>query len=159
MARRSTVDHHRARQAIEEALARGTPVRLVAERFGLAKSSVQRHKERMARVMAGAPTAGETGADELLAKVRRLQGEAEAILEKSRRAGDDKTALAAIKEARSGLELLAKMVGELQTGTSVNITVSTQWIELRADLMTALEPFPEARVAVMHALEGHESGD
>ena len=154
-----TIDRHGRRDDVEAAIARGTPVRTIADEFGLSKSAVQRHKDAMVQRMASAPTAGSTNADELLAKVRSLQEEAEGILAKSKRAGDHKTALSAIKEARSNLELLAKMLGELQTGTTVNITVSNQWITLRADLMRALQPFPEARVAVMHALENHEPSE
>lgn len=155
-ARASTVDAHKHREEIETAIARGTPVRAVADQFGLSKSAVHRHKSVMVERMSGAPTAGETSADELLQKLRTLQGEAEGILARAKRAGNHRDALGAIKESRSIIELLAKMLGELQSGTTVNITVSNQWVALRADLMTALEPFPEARVAVMHALEDHE---
>ncbi len=158
-ASQTTITTHPKRREVEEALARGMPVRQVAEAFRLSKSAVHRHKDRMVAEMAGAPTAANTNADDLLAKVRGLQSEAEGILAKSKSAGDHKTALLAIKEARSNLELLAKMLGELQTGTTVNITVSNQWIALRADLMGALQPFPEARVAVMHALENHEPSE
>lgn len=156
MSARSTVEEHQERAEIEVMLARGVPVRKIAEDFGLTKSAVHRHKARMVEQMAAAPTAKDTNADELLGKLRILQGEAEAILGKARKAGDHRNALAAIKESRSIVELLAKMLGEIQTGTTLNITISNQWIALRADLMTALEPYPEARVAVMHALEDHE---
>lgn len=156
MAARSTVDRHKARQAIEESLARGVAVRVIAEQYGLAKSSVQRHKDRMVARMATAPNSGDTSADELLDRLRALQAEAEGVLAKAKRAGNYRDALGAIRESRAIVELLAKMHGELQVGTIVNITVSTQWIQLRADLMSALNPFPEARVAVLHALEPHE---
>lgn len=155
----SSIERHNRRDEIEAAIARGTPVRSVAEGFGVSKSSVQRHKDAMVSKMAAAPTAGTTSADELLTKLRGLQSEAEGILARAKRDGNHRDALGAIKESRSIIELLAKMLGELQTGTTVNITVSHQWIALRADLMLALEPFPEARVSVMHALESHEPGD
>lgn len=151
-----SIDTHKRREEIEAAIARGVPVRTIAEDFGLSKSAVQRHKDAMVARMAGAPAAQSTDADELLERVLELQEEAIGILAKAKRAGDHRTALAAIKEARSTTELLAKMRGELQTGTTINITVSNAWIALRADLMRALQPHPEARVAVMHALENHE---
>lgn len=150
------MDAHRKREEIEAAIARGVPVRAIGDEYGLAKSSVQRHKERMVARMAGAPSAKDTTAEDLLEQLRGLQGEAEGILARAKRDGNHRDALGAIKESRSLIELLAKLVGELQTGTTVNITVSTQWVSLRADLMGALAPFPEARVAVLHALEAHE---
>lgn len=154
-----SVDRHRSRDAIEAAIARGKSVRAIADQFGVSKSTIQRHKDRMAARMASAPSAEHTGSEELLAKVRNLHTEAEAILTKSKQAGDHKTALSAIREARSNLELLAKMLGELQSGTNVNVVVSNQWVELRADLIGALRPFPDALIAVMHALENHDPSD
>ena len=47
----------------------------------------------------------------MLDQVRGLQGKALAILTKAEAAGDLRTALGAIREARSSLELLAKMLG------------------------------------------------
>lgn len=152
----TTVTRHRKRAEIEAALAKGAPVRRIAARFGLSKSAAHRHKERMALEMAAAPSAKDTTAEELLGKLGSLQGEAEGILAKAKRDGNHRAALGAIKESRSIIELLARMLGELQTGTTVNITVSNQRIALRADLMMALAPYPEARVAVMHALEDHK---
>lgn len=154
-----SIDRHRRREEIEAAMLRGVPVRTIAENYGLSKSAVQRHKDAMAARMAGAPIAQTTDADELIEQVLGLQEEAIGILGKAKREGNHKTALAAIKEARSTTELLAKMRGELQSGTTVNIVVSNQWIALRADLMHALQPYPEARVAVMHALENHEPSE
>ena len=155
----STVTTHAKRQEIETALAKGAPVRQVADAFGLSKSAVHRHKERMVAELAGARSAKDTSADELLSKLRVLQGEAENILARAKKVGNHRDALGAIKESRAIVELLAKMFGEIQTGTTVNITVSNQWVALRADLMGALAPYPEARVAVMRALEGHEPSE
>lgn len=54
------------------------------------------------------------------------------------------------------VELLAKLLGELQQEGTVNITLSAEWIELRTVVLRALAPFPDARLAVYHALgDGH----
>jgi len=61
-----------------------------------------------------AQEAGEVArADNLLGQVRDLQARALAILSQAEAAGDLKTALHAIREARGTLELLAKMLCEV----------------------------------------------
>ena len=93
-------------------------------------------------------------ADTLLDQVKGLQGRAYALLDKAEEAGELKTALSAIREARGNLELLAKLLGELDERPVVNLNVSPEWLELRAVSVTALEPHPEAMGAVVGALEG-----
>ena len=46
------------------------------------------------------------------------------------------------------IELLAKLTGELDDKPEVNIVLSPQWLTIRGAILEALEPFPEARVAV-----------
>ncbi len=50
------------------------------------------------------------------------------------------------------LELLAKLLGELQEGQTVNILVLPEWHALRAKILEALGPYPQARIAVAEAL-------
>jgi hypothetical protein len=97
-------------------------------------------------------------ADDLLDQVRNLQGHALDILERAEKAGDLRTALAAISQARGNLELLGKLAGELDERPLVNLTVSPQWLELRAVIVGALEPHPAAHRAVLRALEGVGDG-
>ena len=97
-------------------------------------------------------------ADTLLDQVKDLQGRAYTILDKAEEAGELKTALSAIREARGNLELLAKLLGELDERPVVNLNVSSEWLELRAVIVTALAPHPEAMSAVVRALEGTEGG-
>ena len=103
-------------------------------------------------------------ADDLLAQVRSLQGRALAILDRAEKAGDLRTALGAIREARGNLELLAKLLGELNDAPQVNILVNPEWVSVRGVLLGALGPYPDARAAVAGALaslgaaNGHHSG-
>ena len=50
-------------------------------------------------------------ADDFLAQVKGLQSKALGILEEAERAGDLRTAVAAVREARGNLELPAKLLG------------------------------------------------
>jgi len=97
-------------------------------------------------------------ADDLLDQVRQLQTHALDILERAEKTGDLRTALAAISQARGNLELLSKLAGELDERPMVNLNISPQWLELRAMIVGALEPYSEARGAVLRALESADDG-
>jgi len=76
------------------------------------------------------------------------------ILEAAQDSGDLKTALLGIREARSCLELCMKAEGQIDDRPQINITINPQWIELRTVIITALDPFPQAREAMINAIRG-----
>jgi hypothetical protein len=160
MPRRCTVCDHPKRHSIDEALVTGAPYRSVAKRFELSESAIYRHKtEHLPAHLLKAREAEEVAqADELLDQVRYLQGRALEILERAEKAGDLRTALAAISQARGNLELLGKLAGELDERSVVNLNVSPEWLELRAVIVGALEPHPAAHRAVLRALESEGNG-
>jgi len=94
---------------------------------------------------------GDLGND-TLAEVRDLKVKAVKILDTAEGAGDLKTALLGIREARGCLELMFKAEGRIQERPQVNILINPQWIELRTLIVKALEPYPEAKRAVVNAL-------
>jgi hypothetical protein len=156
MPRRCTVCDHPERHGIDEALVTGAPYRSVAKRFELSESAVYRHKAEHlpAQLLKARGVEEAARADDLLDQVRHLQTHALDILERAESAGDLRTALAAISQARGNLELLGKLAGELDEHPVVNLTVSPQWLELRTVIVGALEPHPAAHRAVLRALEG-----
>jgi hypothetical protein len=160
MPRRCTVCDHPESHSIDEALVGGAPYRSVAKQFELSESAVYRHKtEHLPAHLLKAREAEETArADDLLDQVRYLQAHALDILERAEKAGDLRIALAAISQARGNLELLGKLAGELDERPVVNLTVSPEWLELRAVIVGALEPHPAAHGAVLRALESVGNG-
>jgi hypothetical protein len=102
MPRRCTVCDHPESHSIDETLVTGSPYRSVAKRFGLSESSVYRHKtEHLPAHLLKAKEAEEVAqADDLIEQVRSLQAHALDILERAEKAGDLRTALAAISQAR-----------------------------------------------------------
>jgi hypothetical protein len=115
---------------------------------------VYRHKlEHLPVHLVKAQDAAEVAqADNLLGQVKSLQARALTILDKAEASGDLRTALSAIREARGNLELLAKLLGELQQEGTVNVLVAPEWLTLRSTIVTVLEPYPQAREAVLEAL-------
>ena len=160
MPRRCTVCDHPERHSIDEALVTGAPYRSVAKQFELSESAVYRHKtEHLPACLLKAREIEEVAkADDLLDQVRDLQAHAIDILERAEKAGDLRTALAAISQARGNLELLGKLAGELDERPVVNLNVSAEWLELRAIIVGALEPHPAAHRAVLSALESEGNG-
>jgi hypothetical protein len=158
--RRCTACDHSERNGIDEALVTGAPYRSVAKRFELSESAVYRHKtEHLPSHLLKAREAEEAAsADDLLDQVRNLQAHAHNILERAEKAGDLRTALAAISQARGNLELLGKLAGELDERPVVNLNVSPQWLELRTVIVGALEPHPATHTAVLRALESVGNG-
>jgi hypothetical protein len=158
--RTCTVCVHDSRVEIDRALVAGEAFRNIAERFGTSATALHRHKgEHLPAKLLMAQQAEEVAqADSLLDQVGDLQRRAYGILDKAEGAGDLRTALGAIREARGNLELLAKLLGELDERRVVNLNVSPEWLELRAVIVGALEPHPDARGAVLRALEGGGSG-
>jgi hypothetical protein len=161
MPRRCTVCDHSERHSIDEALVSGAPYRSVAKRYGLSESAVYRHKvDHLPAHLLKAREAEEAArADDLLEQVRNLQTHALDILECAEKAGDLRTALAAISQARGNLELLGKLAGELDERPVVNVLLSPQWVMIRSTMLEALSAYPEARAAVAESLlELEESG-
>jgi transposase-like protein len=151
---------HPESHGIDEALVTGAPYRSVARRFELSESAVYRHKtEHLPAHLLKARVAEEAArADDLLEQVRHLQAHALDILERAEKTGDLRTALAAISQARGNLELLGKLAGELDERPVVNLNISSEWLELRAVIVGALEPHPAAHTAVLRALESVDDG-
>lgn len=157
MARPCTVCTHPDLEAINTALLEGSDsLRVIAERFGLSQTSCQRHKKthiptQMAKVIAAQESKEVAHAGSLFDQVEELRRKSLELLDKAERAGDFRTALSGVREARACIELLLEVQGELERGTSVHVH-SGQVLQLQQVVVEALKPFPEARIAAAKAL-------
>jgi hypothetical protein len=159
--RTCSICSHDRREELDEALVAGESTAKIAGRYRtIDERALRRHRSNhLPSHLAKAREAEEVAnADELLEQVRELQARALTILDKAEEAGELATALRAIREARGNLELLGKLAGELQDGPTVNLYLSPEWLELRALIVAAVEPFPEARGSILRALEGAGTG-
>ncbi len=161
MSRSCTVCAHPRREEIDRALVEGVSAAEISGRYRtVGERAVRRHRSNHppAKLVMAEKAAQVAEADDLLEQVGDLQRRALAILDKAEEVGELKTALSAIRETRGNLELLAKLLGELDERPVVNLNVSPEWLELRTVIVTALGPHPEALGAVVGALEGAEGG-
>ena len=161
MARTCTVCAHADRATIDRALVQGTALRDIAERSGTSATALHRHKaEHLPVLLTKAQDAEEIAdADRLLAELRALQTRTLAILGKAERSDRLGVALMAIGEARRNLELLAKLLGQLDERPQLNVLVMPEWLAVRTALLGALAPYPEARTAVAARLLALEAAD
>jgi hypothetical protein len=149
--RACTVCTHPELEAINRALVEGTPNRRIASHHDVTERAVRNHKaSHLPATLVKAQEAEEIAeADGLLSHVKDLQTRALSILDKAEAADELRTALGAIREARGNLELLAKLLGELDERPQVNILIAP---EIRDVIVQALRPYPEARQSVANAL-------
>jgi hypothetical protein len=156
VSRTCTICSHALRDDIDAALVAGESYRNLAKRFGTSPAARYRYKaDHLPVHLAKAKEAEEVSkADNLLERVQSLQSRTLSILDKAEDAGELRTALAAIREARSNVELLAKLLGELDERPQVNVVLIDP--QVRDAIVRALAPYGEARLAVSNALESFE---
>ena len=153
MAKQCTVCAHAEAGTINEQLITGVPLDRLSKAHGLTISSLQRHKKHIPSQLSKSQDAQKVAAaDSLMGRVSALNAKAEDIYSKALRAENLNAAIAAIRELRGITELYAKITGELQAQTVNNIIIAPEWVSLRSVILVALEPYPEARRAVIEAV-------
>ena len=161
MPRRCSICHHQGLEGINRALVEGIAFPVLVAKYRVSKDALSRHKaNHLPATLVKAQEAREVArADDLLDEVRSLQARALTILDRAERVGDLRTALRAIKEARGNLELLAKLMGQIDERPQVLLHLSQEWLELRATIVGALEGHQEAKEAVLNVLEAGTEED
>ncbi len=151
--------NHPQVKKIDADLGAGVSTYTVAERYGLGRSGVERHRRLHMGQRVVSKYAPKSEADEIRTQVRQLYGVAVDVIKKGQSSGDDRKMLAALKEARPTLKLLADIVGMLERpGVNVGVNVGVNnnsgvpGHEVRAALFRALDRHPEARADVVREL-------
>src|SRR5829696_3248039 len=161
MPRRCSICHHEGLEEINRALVEGIAFPVLVAKYRISKDALSRHKaNHLPATLVKAQEAQEVArADDLLEDVKSLQARALSILNTAEGGGDLRTALGAIREARGNLELLAKLVGQLDARPQVHLHLSPEWLELRTTIVGALEEHREAKEAVLAVLEAGTEAD
>ncbi|MEO5346809.1 MAG: hypothetical protein H7834_10595 [Magnetococcus sp. YQC-9] len=156
MARPCTVCIHKRRNEIDKFLLAGETFCALSRQYALSKDALRRHQTaHIPQAMAKSQEAAEAAhGDDLLSKLRNLEEQAARIARKAEENRNYAAALSGVRELVRIIELLAKLRGELNESTAINLFISTEWVSVQAVIVQALEPFPEARQSVVKALEG-----
>lgn len=129
-----SICEHEKRIEIEASIFAGRSLRAIGRDFGTSKQSVQRHSKHLLEKRAKevkevmvdkAPTT-----DDLLYRVENLVDRFEEIAVAAKEAKDVRAAIAALKEVRGCLDLLARLRGELNAAT-VNVHID-QVVNIKA---------------------------
>ena len=157
MPRTCTICTHPEVHAIDGALVAGQSFRNIAEQYGKSATALFRHKSDHlpAVLVTGQAVREEAHALDVVKQLRDINAATPAILEDARDTHQSALALKAVDRVQKQIELQAKLLGELQDGQTVNVLVAPEWVSLRATILVALVPFPDAREAVVEALNGN----
>ena len=129
--------------------------------YDLSKDAISRHVSggHISSLIALAADAERAAqADTLLDRIEALQSRTEAILAEVEGTDLYGVKLGAIREMRRNLELIGEITKELDRAPTLNLHLNPEWLELRTVIVGALEPHPDARGAVLRALEGSGNG-
>lgn len=160
---------HPARVTIDTAIREGATTRKLAQRFGLSQSAVVRHQRThvhraliptqdltaLSRKTAHAVVDGVLKGAGIAQELSRLKERTERIASQLELAGesgvisDPRTALLAIKELRSIIELQARLALEAAQGRAQDLASNPIWHAVMGDLMLALADYPDAQQAVL----------
>jgi hypothetical protein len=139
------VCEHEKRHEIEDALLRRESCAEIGTRFGVSPWSVSRHSKHLGRSIIT------NGSQPLLDRLEALLDRLDSIATKATSAKDWRAAVAGLREVREGLELLARLTGQMPTGShgsstvvAVNVTTGQPTNELTGrelDVQIAREVF------------------
>jgi hypothetical protein len=145
MPRTCTICTHKQRRDIDAALLNETPYRHIASRFGTSTGALQRHPKHLPKQLVKAQEQEDVSqAIDVVKQLKAINGATLAILKEARADKNGELALKAVDRIQRQLELQ-------QEGT-INVTVSAEWLTLRAVVLQAISPYPEAAQAVRRAL-------
>ena len=125
MPRKCTICESQRLREIDESLVSGNSIREIARTFAVPYHSVDRHKKNhLPPLLAKAKQAEDVvEGTSLVDRIERIMARCEMIAETATKAKDWGPAIAASRELRGCLELLAKVSGELHTA-KVNIGIN-----------------------------------
>ena len=162
MSARCAACTHPKRDELDSAIVAGQTLRAIGKQYGMSASAVLRHRDHhlSPALAAMAAQREEEAASGLVAQVRQLVRRADELYTAAAKDGRSSAALAALKEMRGSLDLLGRATGELndRPQVTVNLMQAPEWLAVRAAILAALTPYPQARAAVtgnLLQLEAH----
>ena len=87
-------------------------------------------------------------------QLREIRDHAADLLDRAEGSDDLKTAAVFLRELRELVRLWAELDGKISAAPQITLITSPEWVEVRSLVINALEPYPEAREAVVHAIRG-----
>lgn len=164
MSRACTVCVSPNRSAIDDALVAGRSQADIASDHSVSEAAIQRHRKAhlSPALVAVQARREERRSVKLVDRLDAVVGKVEALIDSAEEDGKPAQMLAAAREFRSGVELLARLTGELDERpqlVTVNVLSSPEVAQMAASLMVALQPYPDARIAAAAVLDVDDVDD
>lgn len=126
-----------------------------AKLVGCSDKSIARHLSHIPQTLVKAANVEViTNADNLLDQIVYYETEARRFKVMAEDQGDIDLALKAVDRALKCIELFAKVRGVINEQPQITIINNPEYIEIRSKIIMALDPFPEAKEAVVLAIHG-----
>ena len=110
------------RSEIEGAVLAGDSYRTVAQRFGISRDAVVRHRKHLVPATPNSLKVEQIfPSNTLVEELQAFTADAQRIKEKAETEGDLRTALAAVKELCRIVELVARLRGEIDGRAQINV--------------------------------------
>jgi len=156
-----TVCTHDEVKTINALLIKGEGQRGIAGRYGLKKSAIDRHKQNhLNGKLVKANKKDILTAEGLLEEAKGLFTSVKRMFDRLEESPEDaELYLKANRECNRNLELLARLCGQLQEASTINVFINPVFLGVRTKLVRALAGYPEAREAVIKALSDPEGDD
>lgn len=132
----------------------------IHQKYKASVGALHRHKEHTKTQLMQTQSIDVTDSSGIMARVLELEARADKLYKDSVKNKDRLNASRALKELREILQLCARLTGELNTQQQVihqHLHVTPEWARLRAVMLQALQPYPEARAALVMALESAQA--
>ena len=155
--RACSICSHPERAEIERRLLGGEALRKISGTTGTTPQSLMRHRDgHMSRSITAAvqrerQADADKHDDDLLGELKTLTQQVKGLAAAAYKNGDIRAAVAAVTSAAKMVETRAKLTGQIAP-TTVNVLVSAEFKTVQVALLGALEPFPDAKRAVIDAL-------
>ena len=89
-----------------------------------------------------------------LDQIKEVRTKAANLLDQAEASMDLKAAGTFLKELREQIRLMAELEGKLAAQPQVTIINNPEWIEIRTIILQSLDPYPEAKEAMIVAIHG-----
>jgi hypothetical protein len=168
----SSILQHPDRARIEYDLARGVPPRAVSKKYGPTIWALYRFRKKLPPQLRAAAIGRKLKSGAELDALREdesqgilqnlaLQRARLLLVQDQALEKDDVREVTLVADAIArNISLTGRYLGEFaqhSVQTSINVLISTEYLDLRTDLLRALAPYPDARRAVAAALHARES--
>lgn len=125
----------------------------VARKKALAEAH-EKELEALKEKAADSMAAKLENAASFLDQLREVRRKAADLLDRAEKSQDLKAAGVFIRELREQVRLWAELEGKLASQPQITIINNPEWIELRGMIIAALDPYPEAKEALVNAIRG-----